>query len=82
MRTSEESCDVTLVNEDQVVVRAHRVLLVSISSLFRGIFKIVNQPHPVIFLKEVKSYLVTFMIQVIYDGETNMSSEESNIIYE
>ena len=59
-----------------MLVQAHNVLLASSSSIFRNIFKSVNQPQPVIFLRGVKSPFVTSMMQVIHYGETKISNEE------
>ena len=58
------------------MVPAHKVHLASSSNFFRDIFKSVNHPQPVIFLRGVKSPFVTSIMQVIHYGEAKISSEE------
>ena len=76
MRALEEFCDVTLISEDEVRVRAHKVVLASASTLFRDMFQSDDEEYQVILMKGVSLELMTAMLEIIYNGETKVNEEE------
>ena len=78
MRNMEEFCDVTLVSDDGKRVWAHKVVLASASSFFRDIFQVDEEmeEYQVIDMKGVKSRLLRAMIDLVYNGETQVEQRE------
>jgi len=66
---------VTLVCEDGEQVEAHRVILAVLSPLFQRILKRNNHPHPMIYLRGLKSQDLVAMIDFLYFGEADVSQE-------
>merc|ERR1719319_339008 len=67
--------DVTLACEDGQQVEAHRVILASSSPFFLGLLKRNNHPHPLIYMKGVKSEDLVAMVDFLYCGEANVYQE-------
>ena len=78
MRNVQEFCDVTLVSEDQVLFKAHKVVLASTSTFFRSIFKSHNQVQSMIYMRGVTSVLLESIIDIVYHGKTKV--KEGNYI--
>ena len=78
MRYLEEFCDVTLVSEDNERIRAHKVVLASASAFFRDMFQteMEEDEYQVICMKGVNSRLMTAMVNLVYDGETEVKQSE------
>ena len=55
LRTDNDLTDVTLVSSDGKQFEAHKVVLVSTSPFFKELFKKNKHPHPLLFMKGVKS---------------------------
>ena len=68
-------CDVTLVCKDGQF-SAHRVLLVSSSSLFSSVFTDNPHPHPLLYMRGVKTDLMKSLLQFIYTGVTSVVEED------
>ena len=75
LRNEKEFSDVTLVCEDGEQVEAHRVILAVLSPLFQRILKRNNHPHPMIYLRGLKSQDLVAMIDFLYFGEADVSQE-------
>ena len=71
---NEELVDVTLVN-DEMEFPAHRVILASMSQVFRKIFKR-QQNNPLIYLRGVKSCQINALISFVYNRETSIPRED------
>jgi len=76
LREEQEFADVTLVCEDGQHVEAHKAILASSSPLFLNLLKDNQNPHPFIFMTDLKYETVLAMVDFLYNGETNVDEEE------
>jgi hypothetical protein len=74
MKLMEEFCDVTLVSEDDMRIRAHKVVLASASKLFRDLFQNYEEDteNQVIHMREVSSKCMVAMVDLVYNGEAQI----------
>ena len=75
LKEDSEFADVTLACEDGKQVEAHKVILASCSPFFLGLLKRNNHPHPLIYMKGVKSEDLVAMVDFLYCGEANVYQE-------
>merc|ERR1712016_100263 len=75
LRQDKEFTDVTLACEDGQQVEAHKVVLVASSPFFLNILKRNKHPHPLIYMKGVKSENLVAMVDFFYHGEANVFQE-------
>ena len=75
LRQDKEFTDVTLACEDGQQVEAHKVVLVASSPFFLNILKRNKHPHPLIYMRGVRSDNLMAMFDFIYHGETNIRQE-------
>ena len=75
LRTDTDLTDVTLVGEDGQQVAAHKIILAAASPLFKNLFKTNRHPHPLIYMRGIKSVCLVALIEFIYCGETNIYQE-------
>ena len=75
LRTDNDFTDVTLVSSDGKQFEAHKVVLVSTSPFFKELFKKNKHPHPLLFMKGVKSDNLSAMVEFLYNGEANVDLE-------
>ena len=76
LRRDKDFTDVTLVCEDGQQVEIHKFVLVSASPFFRKILKGAQQhSHPWIKMRDIKSEVLTAMVDFLYQGETNIYQE-------
>ena len=75
LREDKEFTDVTLACEDGQQVEAHKVVLVASSPLFTNILKRNKHPHPLIYMRGLKSENVMAMVDFFYHGEANIDQE-------
>ena len=73
MREDSHFADVTLASEDGHQVEAHKVILASSSPFFLNILKRTNHPHPLIYMRGLKSEDLVPMIDFLYYGEANIN---------
>ena len=61
--------DVTLVSDDQIQFKAHKIVLSACSPVFKKIID--NNPslHPLIYLRGIQSYEMESILQFMYLGE-------------
>ena len=69
LRDDREFADVTLACEDGHEVEAHKAILASSSPFFFNLLKRKKHPHPLIYMRGLKSEDLVAMIDFIYVGE-------------
>ena len=72
---AEKHSDVTLVCEDQIQFKAHRIILSACSSVFRNIIDNNPSQHPLIYLRGIQSQEMESILQFIYLGEGQFYQE-------
>ena len=77
--TNQEFTDVTLACEEDVQIRAHKVILSSMSSFFHKILSRNHHQHPLIYLKDIKQRELQSIINFIYMGETEIENEDLDV---
>ena len=75
LREDKDFTDVTLACEDGQQVEAHKVVLIASSPFFLNILKRNKHPHPLIYMKGVKSENLVAMVDFFYHGEANVFQE-------
>merc|ERR1712129_100663 len=75
LREDNEFADVTLACEDGQQVEAHKVILASFSPFFLNLLKRNKHPHPLIYMRDLKSEDLVAMIDFLYYGEANVYQE-------
>merc|ERR1712168_1295126 len=70
--------DVTLVSDDQVQTKAHRVVLSACSPVLKTL--LVNNPHshPLLYLRGIKQTELQAILKFIYFGETQIFEDRIN----
>ena len=64
--------DVTLVCEDGQQVEAHKIILAASSPFFTTVFKKNKHPHPLIYMRGMKSEDLVAILDFLYYGEANI----------
>ena len=75
LREDKDLTDVTLVSEDGSQVEAHKVILAATSPFFREILKRNKHPHPLVYMKGLKSEDLVAIVDFLYFGEANVFQE-------
>ena len=75
LREDKEFTDITLACDDGQQVKAHKVVLVSSSPFFKNLLQRNKHPHPLIFMRDLKSKDLVAMIDFLYHGEANVFQE-------
>ena len=75
LREDEDFSDVTLACEDGQQVEAHKVILAVSSPFFQSILKKNIHPHPLIYMRGVKSEDLKAIIDFLYCGEANVCQD-------
>ena len=75
LRKDVEFADVTLACEDGQQVEAHKVILASSSPFFLNLLRRNKHPHPLIYMRGLKSEDLVAMIDFLYFGEANVYQE-------
>jgi len=77
LSSDEKFLDVSLVTEDERLFKAHRIILSASSPFFSNILgQAAKHQDPLLFLKGVKSHILEKILQFIYLGEINVSSDD------
>ena len=66
----------TLVTEDNQFVSGHKVVLAASSELFKNILKKADHSTPMIYLNGVEFKELSWIIDYIYEGETNTFQDD------
>jgi len=75
LREDKEFADVTLACEDGQQVEAHKVILASSSPFFLNLLRRNRHPHPLIYMRGLKSEDLVAMLDFLYYGEANVYQE-------
>ena len=75
LREDVDFTDVTLVCEDGKQMEAHKVILAASSPFFKEILKRSKHPHPLVFMKGLKSEDLLAILDFLYFGEANVLQE-------
>ena len=75
LRRSRDFIDVTLACED-MSINAHKILLSSCSPFFKRLLRAHTNPHPLIFMRGIKSRDLEAIMDFIYLGEANIFQEQ------
>ena len=76
LRGQEDFTDITLVCNTGRQVKAHKVILSAVSSLFKTVFEQNPHQHPLIYLKGVSFKDLNCILDFIYLGEVKVIQEE------
>ena len=68
LNSSDSFTDVTLVNDDNKPIQAHKIILSAGSEYFRNILSDKSHPHPILCLDGVTSEDLARIIQYLYVG--------------
>merc|ERR1719187_3211643 len=75
LREDREFADVTLACEDGQQVEAHKVILASSSPFFLNLLRKNKHPHPLIYMRGLKSKDLLALLDFLYFGEANVYQE-------
>ena len=75
LRDDRDLTDVTLACEDGKQVEAHKIILAASSPVLKDILKRNKHPHPLIYMRGLKSEDLLAIIDFLYLGETNVLQE-------
>jgi len=75
LREDKEFADVTLACEDGQQVEAHKVILASSSPFFLNLLRMNNHPHPLIYMRGIKSEDLLAAVDFLYFGAANIREE-------
>jgi len=75
LRNDSDFTDVTLVCEDGEQVEAHKVILAASSPFFQNLLRRNKHPHPLIYMRGVKSEDLVAIVDFLYYGEANVYQE-------
>jgi len=75
LREDTEFADVTLACEDGQQVEAHKVILAATSPFFQNLLRKKKHPHPLIYMRGVKSEDLVGIVDFLYYGEANVYQE-------
>ena len=75
----QDFADVTLACEDGVQIETHKVILASSSPFFMELLKKNKHPHPMIYMRGLKSEALVAMVDFLYYGEANVNQESLDV---
>ena len=75
LRGTEDFADVTLACEDGPTIKAHKIILSSSGPFFKNILGKADHPHPMIYMRNVKSSDLEALLDFIYLGEAKVDKE-------
>ena len=75
LRQDKDFTDVTLACEDGHKMEAHKVVLVASSPFFLNILKRNKHPHPLVYMRGVRSENLLAVLDFFYHGEANVRQE-------
>ena len=76
LRKDEDFSDVTLACEDGHQLKGHKVILASSSPFFKDLLVKNQHPHPLIYMRGVKSVDLKAIVDFLYLGEANIFQED------
>ena len=75
LKDDKDFLDVTLASEDGKQIEAHKVILAMSSPFFENILKRNKHPHPLIYMRGVKSHDLLAIVDFLYCGEANINQD-------
>ena len=78
MTTSEEFTDVTIVSEDEKIIKAHKSVLSACSPVLKNILKTQQNDDTVIYLSGIQYSCIEFLLQFMYTGEIKLCEKRMN----
>ena len=78
LRKDQDFSYVTLICEDHHQIEAHKIILNACSPFFSDVLKRNKHPHPMIYMRAVKSKDMLAILDFIYHGEANIYQEDLN----
>ena len=78
LRGDKEFTDVTLACEDGQQIDAHKVILASSSPFFSELLRKNRHPHPLIYMRSLRSEVLIAIVDFLYFGEAKISQENLN----
>ena len=78
LKDDKDFLDVTLASEDGKQIEAHKVILAMSSPFFENLLKRNKHPHPLIYMRGVKSEDLLAIVDFLYFGEANVYQENLN----
>ena len=75
LRGDKDLTDVTLACEDGKQVEAHKVILAASSPFFQNTLKKNKHPHPLVYMRGVKSEDLVSIVDFLYCGEADVYQE-------
>ena len=78
LRGDKEFTDVTLACEDGQQVEAHKAILASSSPFFKELLMKNKHPHPLLYMRALRSEDLVAMVDFLYLGEANIFQENLN----
>jgi len=67
--------DVTLISDDRIRIKAHKIILSSCSNFFNQILSETSTENPLLFLKGIHHFELEAIVKFIYMGTTEVSQE-------
>ena len=77
LRDDQDFADVTLACEDGQRIEAHKVILAASSPVLQKLLKNNKHPHPLIYMRGMKSESLFAIIDFLYYGTANVFSRKS-----
>ena len=74
--TNENFTDVTLISDDEEMIRAHRLVLSSNSEFFKAVLMKSTQPNLVLYMSGISQENLNYLLSYIYDGEVQMDQDK------
>jgi len=75
LRNEHDFSDVTLACEDGEQMEAHQVILAASSPFFRNLLRKNKHPHPLVYMRGIKSEDLVAILDFLYFGEANVYQE-------
>ena len=75
LRGANDFADVTLACEDGQQIEAHKVILAASSPFFQNLLKRNKHPHPLLYMRGIKSENLLAIVDFLYCGEANVCQE-------
>ena len=72
LREDKDFTDVTLACEDGQQVEAHKVILASSSPFFKELLRKTKNPHPLVYMRSLKSEDLLAIMDFVYFGEAKV----------
>ena len=75
LREDQDFSNVTLVCDDGYQMEAHKVILAATCPFFKNLLRRNKHPHPLIYMRGIKSDNLTALLDFLYYGEANIYQE-------